>query len=76
MHKKSCALLQSNPACAIPVVLRRLKEKVLEWRKIQHELNKQNFEEIGQVFPNPEKIFRDLVLFQIRYHLKYLIFFD
>jgi paired amphipathic helix protein Sin3a len=34
-------LLRKNPAGTIPVVLRRLKQKDLEWRKARQELNKQ-----------------------------------
>jgi hypothetical protein len=34
-------LLRKNPAGTIPVVLKRLKQKDLEWRKARQELNKQ-----------------------------------
>ncbi|EWM25657.1 paired amphipathic helix protein sin3 [Nannochloropsis gaditana] len=33
-------LLRKNPAGAIPVILRRLKQKDLEWRKARQDLNK------------------------------------
>ena len=34
-------LLRSNPAGALPVILRRLKQKDIEWRKSKADLNKQ-----------------------------------
>ena len=34
-------LLKKNPIGAIPVALRRLKQKDLEWRKARQDLNKQ-----------------------------------
>lgn len=34
-------LLRKNPAGSIPVILRRLKQKDVEWRKARQELNKQ-----------------------------------
>lgn len=34
-------LLRRNPAGAIPVILKRLKQKDLEWRKARQQLNNQ-----------------------------------
>ena len=40
-HPSVMQLLKKNPIGAIPVALRRLKQKDLEWRKARQDLNKQ-----------------------------------
>ena len=43
-------LLRKNPAGSIPVILKRLKQKDLEWRKARQELSKQWKETIDKNF--------------------------